>query len=96
MIPRRDGQPWNDSERENLRVAVADLSLRWADIGELLGRTGHACQMEATKQGWMPRKKPAPRAKPVVKQSLTAAHIAELRRRGISQETISMLGRKRA
>jgi hypothetical protein len=93
MIPRRDGQPWNDAERQSLAVAVADLSLRWCDIGELLGRTGHACQMEATKQGWMPRRKSAPREK-IAPVRLTADYVAELRRRGISQETINMMERK--
>lgn len=93
MTPRRDGQAWNDRERESLFVAVADLSLRWADIGELMGRTGHACQMEATKQGWMPRKKPAPSAPPAPAQ-LSADYVAELLRRGISQATIDMMGRK--
>jgi hypothetical protein len=72
---------------------VADLSLRWCDIGELMGRSGHACQMEATKQGWMPRKKPAPPAPPQV-ATISASHAAELLRRGISQETINMMGRK--
>lgn len=53
--PRRDGQPWTHSERQSLRRAAADFTLLWADIGELLGRTGHACRVEAAKEGWVPR-----------------------------------------
>jgi FAD/FMN-containing dehydrogenase len=99
----RSGAAWTDAEGASLRVACADAAWRWSDIGRALGRTGTACQQEAIKRGWLPRSqfwaaapsaKPASSAATVVKRSLTPEHAAELRRRGISQETINMMGRK--
>ena len=91
---RRGWQKWNDAERESLRNACADASLTWHDISQLIGRTGHACRMEAIKQGFMPRWKLRVVA-PEVKAALAADHAAELRRRGISEETINMMIGKR-
>lgn len=90
---RRDWQKWNDEERQSLRNACADHTLTWHDIGDLIGRTGTACRMEAIKQGWVPRWKLRVVA-PGVKAALVADHAAELRRRGISQETINMIEKR--
>lgn len=95
---RRDWQKWNDEERQSLRNACADHTLTWHDIGDLIGRTGTACRMEAIKQGWVPRWKlrvvaPVNRAT-IADGAAINAHAAELRRRGIAQATIDMMGRK--
>ena len=137
-------------------MAVSDASLTWGAIGDLIGRTGHACRVEAAKYGWVPRKfgpgrtarannlvpsgKPwtreeeaalaaewastavdlydiaakhsrtpqairnracklnlgrkAIREAPPAPAQLSADYGAELLRRGISQETINMMGKK--
>ena len=90
---RRDWQKWNDAERQSLRNACADHTLTWHDIGDLIGRTGTACRMEAIKQGWVPRWKLRVMAH-ADKVALFVDHVAELRRRGISQETINMMGKR--
>lgn len=95
MRPRRANQPWTDAERDSLRVAWADGALRRRDVGDLLGRSEQAVAQEALKRklgvkAWVPidQRQAAKSAK------LSAAHAAELRRRGIAQATINMMGRK--
>lgn len=91
MRPRRDRQFWTDAERESLRVAWADGALKRRDVGDLLGRSEASVSMQAF---LMDLGRKAYGAAPTVKQAMLAGHAAELRRRGIAEETIKMMGRK--
>ena len=95
MRPRRDNQPWTDAERESLAVAWADGALRRRDVGNLLGRSEQAVAQEALKRklgvkAWAPMDQ----RQAAKSTKLSAAHVAELLRRGISQATINMMGKR--
>jgi hypothetical protein len=67
-----------------------------ADIVQKLGRSDQAIIARAYKLrlGRQARKVGRPTPKPAAPVRITADHAAELLRRGISQQTIDMMGRK--